>query len=187
MNVLDLKSGDLFEYEGAIYSVMETTHTQQQQRRGLLRCRARDVATGKSSELVFRSDVKVEEVRPDEVSLTFLYADGSGCHFMDENTYEQVAIPRESVGEKIRYLKEGLTVTGLFHAGRVLDIQVPMFVDLKVVEAEPGFKGDTVTGARKRAKLETGMTVQVPLFVKEGDTVRIDTRTDEYLTRIGEE
>ncbi len=184
MNVLDLKPGMIFEYEGVMYSVLSATHTHQQQRRGLVRCKARALETGRLMELVFRSDVDVQEIRLDEVSLQFLYQDGANYVFMDEATYEQFTLTAEQVGEHRYYLKENLSVVGLFHKGKFVDIKLPLTVDLLVKEAEPGFRGDTVTGARKKATLETGLVVQVPLFVEAGNIIRVDTRTGEYVTRV---
>lgn len=184
MIVLDLKEGNIFEYEGNIYIVIYAVHTHQQQRRGLVRLKAKDMKTGKTLEDSFRSDVKVNPVYVDEAVLSYLYSDGEGYHFMDNNTYEQVAIPADVVGESRNYIKENLEVTGLFHAGRILDIKLPISVELKVIEAEPGHKGDTVQGGKKKVKLETGFVIQTPLFVEAGDVVKVDTRTGEYVTRV---
>ena len=184
MNVLDLKPGTILRYEGVMYTVLSAQHTHQQQRRGLVRCKARALQTGKLMELVFRSDVDVEEIRLDEVPLQFLYRDGENYVFMDEATYEQFTLTSEQVAEHRWYLKENLSVAGLFHEGKIVDIRLPVTVDLTVTEAEPGFKGDTVTGGRKRATLETGLVVQVPLFVEAGNVIRVDTRTGEYVTRV---
>lgn len=184
MTVLDLKEGNIFEYEGNIYVVMYAEHTHQQQRRGLVRLKAKDIRTGKTLEDSFRSDVKVDPVYVEEVALTFLYADTSGYHFMDTNTYEQVAVQPEVIGAAKSYMKENLEVTGLFHDGKILDVKMPLNVELEVIEAEPGHKGDTVQGGRKKVKLETGITIQTPLFVEAGDKVKVDTRTGEYITRV---
>ncbi len=184
MTVLDLKEGNIFEYEGKIYMVIYAVHTHQQQRRGLVRLKAKDMKTGKILEDSFRSDVRVEPVYVDEVILTYLYNDSEGYHFMDNNTYEQVVIPSEVVGQAKNYLKENLEVTGIFHNGEVLDIKLPINVELKVIEAEPGHKGDTVQGGKKKVKLETGFMIQTPLFVEPGDIVKVDTRTGEYVTRV---
>lgn len=184
MTVLDLKEGNIFEYEGKIYMVIYAVHTHQQQRRGLVRLKAKDMKTGKILEDSFRSDVRVEPVYVDEVILTYLYNDSEGYHFMDSNTYEQVVIPSEVVGQAKNYLKENLEVTGIFHNGEVLDIKLPINVELKVIEAEPGHKGDTVQGGKKKVKLETGFMIQTPLFVEIGDIVKVDTRTGEYVTRV---
>ncbi|HOK56142.1 MAG TPA: elongation factor P [bacterium] len=184
MNVLDLKEGNVFEYEGKLYIVKSTTHVVQQQRRGIVKIKAVEIDTGRGVEFSFRSDVEVKLVILEEVPLTFLYSDGSTYYFMDNNSYEQFNLGDEIIGNKKYYLKENLEVTGLFYQGRIIDIQLPFTVDLKVIEAEPGYKGDTVQGGRKKVKVETGLIVQTPLFIEVGDTIRIDTRTGEYITRI---
>lgn len=184
MKMIDLREGNVFEYEGNIYVTLVAEHTHQQQRRGLVRLKARDLKTGKILQDTFRSDVEVNPVYLDEKPLVYLYMDTDGYHFMDNTTYEQFIIPEEVIGERKGYLTENLEVTGLFYEGKILDIKMPLTVDLKVIEAEPGHKGDTVQGGKKRVKLETGITVQTPLFVETGDTIRIDTRTGEYITRV---
>ncbi|HNS32570.1 MAG TPA: elongation factor P [bacterium] len=184
MTVLDLKEGNIFEYEGTIYTVVYAVHTHQQQRRGLVRLKAKDMKTGKILEDSFRSDIKVNPVYVDELPLSFLYSDSEGYHFIDNNTYEQVVIPAYVIGDARNYMKENLEVTGIFHNGEVLDIKMPINVELKVIEAEPGHKGDTVQGGKKKVKLETGFTIQTPLFVEAGDAVKVDTRTGEYVTRV---
>ena len=186
MEAIDLKAGMFFEYEGVLYEVIESFHTHQQQRRGLVRVKAKELKSGKIIEHVFRSDVKINHIIMEEVELLYLYRDGESYYFMDENTYEQIALPKEIVGENGKYLKENMKVTGLLYNGKVVDIKVPFFVDYKVIEAEPNFKGDTVQGGKKKAKVETGQTVQVPLFIKVGDIIRIDTRTGQYVTRVSE-
>jgi elongation factor P len=184
MDVIDLREGAIFEYGGSIYTVISAVHTHQQQRRGLVRLKAKDIRTGKVLQDTFRSDIQVKPVYVDEMSLVYLYTDGASYHFMDSGTYEQFTIEGEILGEVKQYLKENLEVTGLFHNGKILDVKIPITVDLKVIEAEPGHKGDTVQGGKKKAKLETGLTIQTPLFIEAGDTVKVDTRTGEYVTRV---
>ncbi len=184
MDVIDLREGAIFEYGGNIYTVISAVHTHQQQRRGLVRLKAKDIKTGKVLQDTFRSDIQVIPVYVDEISLVYLYSDGSSYHFMDSGTYEQFIIEEGVLGEAKNYIKENLEVTGLFHEGKILDVKLPINVDLKVIEAEPGHKGDTVTGGKKKAKLETGLTIQTPLFIVAGDTVKVDTRTGEYVTRV---
>lgn len=184
MNVLDLKEGNVFEYEGRLYIVKSTTHVVQQQRRGIVKIKAVEIETGKSIEFSFRSDVEVENVILEEIPLTYLYSEGELFYFMDNSNYEQFNLREETIGEKKYFLKENLEVTGLFYKGKIIDIKLPFTVDLKVIEAEPGYKGDTVQGGRKKVKVETGLIVQTPLFIEVGDIIRIDTRTGEYITRI---
>lgn len=184
MDVLDLKEGNIFEYGGSIYTVISAEHTHQQQRRGLVRLKAKDIKTGKTLQDSFRSDVQVKMVYVDELSLVYLYSDSSGYHFMDNATYEQYVISADVLGDAKDYLKENLEVIGLFHNNRILDVKMPLTVDLKVVETEPGYKGDTVQGGKKKSKLETGLLIQTPLFIEVGDVVKVDTRTGEYVTRV---
>ncbi|MCM8760231.1 MAG: elongation factor P [Candidatus Omnitrophica bacterium] len=184
MKVIELREGNIFEYEGSIYITLIAEHTHQQQRRGLVRLKAKDIRTGKILQDTFRSDVEVNPVYVDERPLVYLYRDTDGYHFMDNSTYEQFVIQEEILEEKRGYLKENLEVTGLFYEGKVIDVKLPITVDLKVIEAEPGHKGDTVQGGKKKVKVETGLTIQTPLFVEVGDTVRVDTRTGEYITRV---
>ena len=184
MNVLDLKEGNVFEYEGKLYIVKNTTHVVQQQRRGIVKIKAIEVDTGKGVEFNFRSDVEVSLVILEEIPLTYLYCEGKTYYFMDNLSYEQFSLNEETIGDKKFYLKENIEVIGLFYKGRIIDIELPLVVDLKVIEAEPGYKGDTVQGGKKKVKVETGLIVQTPLFIEVGDIIRIDTRTGEYITRV---
>ncbi|MCM8771784.1 MAG: elongation factor P [Candidatus Omnitrophica bacterium] len=184
MNVLDLKEGNVFEYEGKLYIVRSATHVVQQQRRGIVKIKATEIDTGRGVEFNFRSDEDVKEVILEEIPLIYLYSDENSYYFMDNNTYEQFHISSQIIGEKKYYLRENLEVTGLFYQGKIIDIQLPFTVDLKVIEAEPGYKGDTVQGGKKKVKVETGLIVQTPLFIEVGDVIKIDTRTGEYITRV---
>jgi len=184
MDAIDLKPGMIISVDGVFYTVISATHTHAQQRRAVIRVKSKDLKTGRTNEFVWRSDKPVDVIFVEEVPMTYLFKDNTGYYFMNSLSYEQVTLPEEIVGDRKYYLLENIEVTGLVHEGRVLDIKPPIFIDLKVIETEPGFKGDTVQAAKKPAKLETGLTVQVPLFVNNGDTVRIDTRTDEYVTRV---
>lgn len=183
MDAIDLKPGMIIEVDGSNYVVMSATHTHAQQRRAVMRIKCRDLKSGRTNEFVWRSDRPVNVIYVEEIPMTYLFKDNTGFHFMNSTTYEQVALSEEIIGEKQYYLLENIEVTGLVHDGKVLDIRPPIFVELKVVETEPGFKGDTVQAAKKPAKLETGLVIQVPLFINTGDTVRVDTRTNEYVTR----
>jgi len=184
MNALDLKEGNVFEYEGKLYIVKSTIHVVQQQRRGIVKIKAVEIDTGRGVEFSFRSDTELKNVILVEIPLTYLYSDGNLYYFMDNSNFEQFHLSSDAIGDKRYYLKENLEITGLFYQGKIIDIQLPFTVDLKVIEAEPGYKGDTVQGGRKKVKVETGLTVQTPLFIEVGDIIRIDTRTGEYITRI---
>jgi len=184
MDAIDLKPGMIIDVEGTYYTVISAVHTHAQQRRAVIRVKCKDLKSGKTNEFVWRSDKPVDVVYVEEIPLTFLFRDSHGFHFMNTTNYEQIAISEEVIGEKQYYLLENVEVIGLVHDGKVLDIKPPIFVDLKVIETEPGFKGDTVQAAKKPAKLETGLIIQVPLFINNGDIVRVDTRTNEYVTRV---
>lgn len=184
MNVLNLKEGDIFEYEGKFYSVKSIAHVVQQQRRGIVKIKAGEISTGKTVEFTLRSDVEVKEIFVEEIPITYLYHDENQYYFMNNSTYEQLSIPEKLIEEKKYFLKENLEVTGLFYQNMLIDIKLPTTVDLKVIEAEPGYKGDTVQGGKKKVKVETGLIVQTPLFIEVGDIIKIDTRTGEYIERV---
>jgi elongation factor P len=140
--------------------------------------------SGNVVEQTFRSGDRVDKPDLEEREMQFLYETGGEYHFMDTKTFEQLFLTAEQMGESKDFLKENLVIKALFHNKRPIGVEVPMFVELKVVKSEPGMRGDTATGATKPATLESGAIIQVPLFVEEGDTVRIDTRTREYITRV---
>lgn len=184
MDVIDLRPGTVFELDNVMYTVTETSHSTQSRGRGHVRVKSKELKTGKTIERVFRSDVKVNPIYMEEVPLVYLYRDDKSYYFMDNNTYEQIPLSEEIVGERKNYLKENTEVAGLFHDSEILDIKLPISVDLKVIEAEPGFKGNTVQGGKKKVKVETKVTVQVPLFIEVDDIIKVDTRTCEYVTRV---
>lgn len=184
MDAIDLKSGIVIEVGGVVYSVISATHTHAQQRRAVIRVKAKELKTGRTNEFVWRSDFKINNILIEEIPLSYLYKDTSNFHFMNNLTYEEIVLAADIVGDKKVYLKENMEVIGLAYKDNVLDINIPMFMELKVIETDPGFKGDTVQSAKKPAKLETGLVIQVPLFINTGDIVKVDTRTNEYLTRV---
>ncbi|MCL5674270.1 MAG: elongation factor P [Candidatus Omnitrophica bacterium] len=184
MDAIDLKPGMVIEVDGSFYSVISATHTHAQQRRAVIRVKAKELKTGRANEFVWRSDFRINHILIEEISLSYLYRDASDFHFMNSLTYEEIVLSSDVIADKKVYLKENMEVTGLAYEGNVLDINIPIFMELKIVETEPGFKGDTVQSAKKPAKLETGLVIQVPLFINTGDTVKIDTRTNEYQTRV---
>lgn len=180
----DLRKGVTFEYEGDLYRVLEYQHSFIGRGSANVKVKLRNLRTGGTIERVFGADERFEEVRLELREVQYLYTDGDLYYFMDTETYEQPALSAEALGEKVHYLKEGLTLHISMHEGRPVEVELPVTVDLEVTQTEPGIKGDTATGATKKATLETGLVVQVPLFVEEGDIVRVDTRTGEYLTRV---
>jgi elongation factor P len=149
-----------------------------------IRIKARNLLTGANIERTFSSGQSVQDVRLDFHNVSYLYSDGDLFHFMDNETFEQPAIKGEVLGEDALYLKAGMEVKLTFYKDEPLDVEIPTSVDLEVIEAEVAIRGDTATGVSKKVKTETGLEVQCPQFVKVGDTIRVDTRTGEYVTRV---
>jgi len=152
-------------------------------RTALAKVKLRDINAGHTIERSFQSDDKLVRVRLESQSMQYLYNDEDLYYFMDKDSFEQMPLTSSQISDALNYLKEGTTVEVSSYKGEVLGIEMPITVDLEVAETEPGFKGDTATGGNKPAKLETGITIQVPLFVSEGDTIKVDTRTGTYLER----
>jgi len=184
IDVNDLRKGVTFELDGSLFKVLEYSHNKPGRGNATIRTKVRDLRTGGVLEKTFISGDRVRDVRLDHHIVTFLYRDGEFFHFMDTETYEQPTLNLAAVGEAADYLTEGLEVKLTFYRDEPIDIELPTAVDLKVVEAEVAVKGDTATGATKSVTTETGLRVVVPLFVNTGDTIRVDTRTGAYLTRV---
>jgi elongation factor P len=183
IDVNDLRKGVTFEFDGRLYKVLEYSHNKPGRGNASIRTRIRDLRTGNILEKTFQSGDRVQDIRLDHHQAQYLYSDGNLFHFMDTESYEQPAIPAAVIGENAPYLKEGLEVKLTFHDSEPIDVELPASVDLKVVQADMGVKGDTATGATKNVTTETGLKVMVPLFISAGDTIRVDTRTGQYLTR----
>lgn len=184
IDVNDLRKGVTFEYDGHLFKVLEYSHHKPGRGNATIRIKARNLKTGANIEKTFQSGDRVPEARLDFHNVQFLYSDGENFHFMDNETFEQPAIPADVIGDTGGFLKEGLECKLTFYQGAPLDIELPTSVDLKITWAEVAVRGDTATGVTKKVKVETGLEVQVPQFVKEGDTIRVDTRTGEYVTRV---
>jgi elongation factor P len=183
IDVNDLRKGVTFELDGRIYKVLDYSHNKPGRGNATIRTKVRDLRTGNQLDKTFQSGDRVQDVRLDHHQATYLYGDGDFFHFMDTESFEQPAIPKVIIGEYAPYLKEGMEVKLTFYGAEPIDVELPASVDLKVVEAEMAVKGDTATGATKNVVTETGLKVNVPLFVSAGDTIRVDTRTGGYLTR----
>jgi elongation factor P len=182
----ELKRKLLITVDGQPYTVLEVSYATPTARGAttMVRTRLRNLLTGAVQEKSFRSSEKFEEPDVQLTPASFLYADGEGCHFMDETSYEQFAFSDEQVGDDRGYLKEGTSIQLLKYNGDPVSLQLPQFVELVVTSTEPGMKGDTASGgATKNATLETGINLRVPLFIKEGETVRVDTRNGEFAGR----
>ncbi len=182
IDVNDLRSGVTFDLDGELFKVLEYSHNKPGRGKATIRTKVRNLRSGTVLEKTFISGDRVQDVRLDYRVAQFLYRDGDLFHFMDTETYEQPVLDGSTLGDAVEYLKESMEVKLTFFGSEPLDVELPTAVDLEVVEAERAVKGDTATGATKMVKTETGLKVQVPLFVEAGDKIRVDTRTGEYLT-----
>jgi elongation factor P len=180
----DIRKGVVIELDGQPVRVLDWSHIKMARGSAQVRLKIQNVRTGAITERTFQAGTRWPRGRVDQRKAQYLYADGEAFHFMDSETYDQFAISAAQLGEDARFLKENTEVFVSSYEGEVLGVDLPVTVDLRVAATEPGFAGDTATGARKAATMETGLVVQVPLFVTEGDLLRIDTRTGEYQTRI---
>ncbi len=179
----DFRNGTMFEMDGQLLSVVSVEHIKLARAGAVIKAKLRNLLTGSIFEQSFRSGDKYRTVRIDKNEASYLYADGSHHYFMDTQTYDQVAVDEEMLEDVLPLLKEGSTALLLRHQDKLIGVELPINVELKVVSTDPGFKGDTVSGATKPAKLETGAMIQVPLFIQPGDVIRVDTRTHSYMER----
>jgi elongation factor P len=180
----DFRKGLKIEIDGEPYVIVDFQHVKPGKGGAFVRTRLKSLFSGNVIEQTFRSGDRVDKPDLEEMEMQFLYETGGEYHLMDTKTFEQLFLTAEQMGESKDFLKENLVIKALFHNKRPIGVEVPMFVELKVVQSEPGVKGDTASGSTKPATLESGAVIQVPLFVEEGDTLRIDTRTREYITRV---
>jgi len=178
----ELRKGIIIELDGKLYQVVDYQHVKMK-RTALAKVKLRDINAGHTIERSFQTNEKLVRARLESRPMQYLYNDGNLYYFMDEKSFEQIGINASQLGDALNYLKEGVSVEVSSYKGEVVDIELPITVELEVAETEPGFKGDTATGGSKLAKLETGVTLQVPLFVNKGDVLKIDTRTGVYLER----
>jgi elongation factor P len=167
-----------------LYKVVDYSHNKTGRGNANIRIKARNLLTGANIERTFSSGQSVQDVRLDFHNVSYLYSDGELYHFMDNETFEQPAIKGDVLGDDALYLKAGMEVKLTFYKDEPLDVEIPTSVDLEVIAAEVAIRGDTATGVSKKVKTETGLEVQCPQFVKVGDTIRVDTRTGEYVTRV---
>ncbi len=180
----DFRNGRTFEFEGNVYQVVEFQHVKPGKGAAFVRTKLKNVITGAVVEKTFRPTEKVEEAHIERKNMEYSYNDGDLYYFMDQETYDMLPIGKDQIGDALKFVKENMVCMILSYKGSVFGIEPPTFVELAVTETEPGFAGNTATGATKPATLETGASIQVPLFVNEGDTIRIDTRTGEYMERV---
>jgi len=179
----DFKNGITFELDGQVYQVVEFQHVKPGKGAAFVRTKLKNVITGATVERTFNPTDKMPKAHIERKDMQYLYNDGDLYYFMDTETFEQLPINKDTIGDAFKFVKENMMIKILSYKGNVFGIEPPTFVELEVTHTEPGFKGDTATGATKPATLETGAVVKVPLFVNQGDIIRIDTRTGEYLER----
>ncbi len=178
------KNGMCIEYDGKRWIIVEFQHVKPGKGGAFVRTKLKELKTGKVVDITFNAGAKVDDVRMETKRMQYLYNDGGSFHFMDTGSYEQVELGAEFIGDTAKWLKENDEVEILTADGEYIGVEPPMFVELEVIETEPGFKGDTVQGGTKAATLETGAVVQVPMFVENGDKLKIDTRDGRYVTRV---
>lgn len=183
ISVNDFRTGMTIEWEGEIWSVVEFLHVKPGKGAAFVRTKLRNVKTGQVRDVTFRAGEKVNRAHVETRQMQYLYSSGNEYYFMDTETYEQLMIPAEVLGEAPKYMKENETVAVETYQGNPIGVELPNAVELEVTQCDPGVRGDTATGGSKPATLETGLVIQVPLFIQEGDKVRVDTRTGEYLSR----
>lgn len=180
----DFRNGLTVEIEGNVYQVVDFQHVKPGKGAAFVRTKLRNIMNGGLIEKTFRPTEKFEQAHIDRSDYQYLYADGDLYNFMNVETYDQIALSNVEVGDSLEFIKENEIVKMLSYNGKVFAIEPPLFVELVITDTEPGFKGDTATGASKPAVVETGATVYVPLFVEQGDKISIDTRTGEYMKRV---
>ena len=180
----DFRNGITIELEGNVYQIIEFQHVKPGKGAAFVRTKLKNIKSGGVVEKTFRPTEKCPQARIDRREMQYLYADGDLYNFMDTENYEQMAMSAADIQDSMKFVKENEMVKMLSHNGSVFAVEPPLFVELEITETEPGFKGDTATGATKPATVETGATVYVPLFVNQGDVIKIDTRTGEYLRRV---
>ena len=180
----DFRNGITIEYDGNIFQIIEFQHVKPGKGAAFVRTKLKNIKSGGVVEKTFRPTEKCPQARIDRKDMQYLYSDGELYNFMDVETYDQVALNADAVGDAMKFVKENEMVKMCSHNGSVFSVEPPLFVELEITETEPGFKGDTATGATKPAIVETGAQVSVPLFVEQGDKIKIDPSTGEYLSRV---
>lgn len=182
-NTSDIRNGAVMLHKNKRMKVVEFQHVKPGKGNAFVRTKLKDIQTGKIIDETFNAGHKIQIIRVESKAMQFLYVDGEAYIFMDNENFEQLNVPNASVGDGKNYLIAGVNVDLLFDGSEVLDVRLPSHITLEVTETEPGFKGNTATGASKPATLETGYVLNVPLFINEGDKLRIDTRTGDYVER----
>ncbi|MFA5316967.1 MAG: elongation factor P [Dehalococcoidales bacterium] len=179
----DFKRGIVIEHDGELYQVLDFQHVKMK-RTALAKAKLRNIRAGHIVERTFQNTEKFVRVRMEYRDMQYLYQDGELYYFMDQENFEQMPLSEAQLGDTLSYIKEGMSLQVASYKGEIIGVEMPITVELAVTETDPGFKGDTATGGTKPAKLETGVTISVPLFVNTGDVIKVDTRTGTYLERV---
>jgi elongation factor P len=180
----DLRTGVTVEIDGDVFMVVDFQHVKPGKGAAFVRTKIKNMKTGQVFEKTFRAGEKLNRATIERKTMQYLYSSEDTYYFMDTQTFEQIPLNKDQLGDSIIFLKENMEVLVMFYEGVSIGIELPTFVELEVIQTEPGFKGDTATGGSKPATLETGAVVQVPLFLNIGDVIRVDTRSGEYLSRV---
>ena len=180
----DFRNGLIIKFKNDLYTITEFQHVKPGKGGAFVRSTLKNLRTGKVIDNTFRAGESIDIIRVERRKYQYLYRDGDFLVCMDNETYEQINIPIEYIGDSLQFLKESTEIEILFNGSEIVSIDIPIFVNLEVVETEPGFRGDTATGANKPAKLETGASINVPLFINQGDVLKVDTRTASYVERV---
>ena len=184
ISTADFRNGMCIEYNNKLCTIVEFQHVKPGKGGAFVRTKLRDIKTGRVVDYTFNAGTKFDSVRLETKKMQFLYSDGTDFNFMDMSSFEQLSIPAETVGSAANWLKENDEATLMYAGDELISIEPPMFVELEVTETEPGFKGDTATNTTKPATLETGVTIQVPIFVEIGDVLQIDSRDGRFVKRV---
>ena len=183
LSINEIKSGVTVLVDEQVHMVIDTQHVKPGKGAAFVRAKMRNLKNGSIQERTFRGDEKIEEAFVEERKLQYLYKSGNMYHFMDQENFEEIAISEDNLGDKTKFLKDNLDVLGYFYKNETLTVNLPNFIELKITHTEPGIKGDTAKSGTKPAEIETGATVQVPLFIDVGDVIKVDTRTGTYVER----
>jgi len=184
LSINDVKSGLTILVDDGVYLVVETQHVKPGKGSAFVRAKLRNLKNGNIQEKTFRGDEKIESAFVEERKLQYQYSSGSIYHFMDQDNFEEISISEDSIGDNKKFLKDNLEVMGYFYKNETLNVNLPNFIEFKVIHTEPGIKGDTAKSGTKPAQIETGAIIQVPLFIDTGDKIKVDTRTGEYIERV---
>lgn len=184
LSINEIKSGVTILVDDIVYVVVDAQHVKPGKGSAFVRAKLRDMKTSNIQEKTFRGDEKIEQAFVDERKLQYQYNSGHLYHFMDQDNFEEIAVAEESIGENKRFLKDNIEVMGYFYKDDVLTVNLPNFIEVEITGTEPGIKGDTAKSGTKPAEIETGATIQVPLFVDVGDRIKVDTRSGQYVERV---